>query len=146
MARRNYFMGEHPRSLDGKGRVILPPRHRDQLAGGAVMVRALDRCVAIYPAEDFDRVADKLRALRERGSVEREAARSLFAGAVEFAPDSQGRVMVPPHLREYAGLERDVVVAGNDDHVEIWDAVTYREHALAGQAAMAEGSGIHDFA
>ena len=82
------FLGEHQHSLDAKGRVILPARFRDQLEGGAVMARALDGCLAVYPVAEFDRVARKLREARERGARERQAARTFFAGAVEITPDT----------------------------------------------------------
>ena len=140
------FLGEHQHSLDAKGRVILPARFRDQLEGGAVMARSLDGCLAVYPTDEFvDRVARKLQDARERGSRERQAARTLFSGATELTPDKQGRVAVPQHLREYAGLERDVIVAGGFDHIEIWDARRFREREQEGIAAMVGGEGIDDF-
>src|SRR2546429_1879809 len=110
------FLGEHQHSLDAKGRVILPARFREQLEGGAVMARALDGCLAVYPVAEFDRVARKLREARERGARERQAARTFFAGAVEITPDKQGRVAVPQHLREDALLDREAMVAGGFDH------------------------------
>lgn len=140
------FLGEHQHSLDAKGRVILPARFRDQLARGAVMARSLDGCLAVYPLEEFAQVAQKLRDARQRGARERQAARAFFAGAVEITPDKQGRVAVPQHLREYAGLERDVMVTGNLDHIEIWDAQRFRERSAVGIASILEGEGIDDFA
>jgi MraZ protein len=139
------FLGEYQHSLDTKGRVILPARFRDQLEGGAVMARGLDGCLAVYPPLEFDRVARKLRDARERGPKERQAARSFFANAEQVAPDRQGRVTIPQHLREYAGLDRDVVVAGGFDHIEIWDARRFRERDAEGVAAMVAGEGIDDF-
>lgn len=139
------FLGEHQHSLDAKGRVILPARFRDQLEGGAVMAKALDGCLAVYPLEEFARVAQKLREARERGSRERQAARTFFTGAVEIAPDRQGRVAIPQHLRDYAGLDRDAIVAGVFDHIEIWDAQRFRERDREGTASISEGEGIHDF-
>jgi MraZ protein len=109
------------------------------------MARALDGCLAVYPVAEFDRVARKLREARERGSRERQAARTFFAGAVEITPDKQGRVAVPQHLREYAHLEREVMVAGSFDHVEIWDAQMFAERDAAGIASIVEGEGINDF-
>ncbi len=94
------FLGEFQHSLDAKGRVILPVRFREQLEGGAVMARALDGCLVVYPLAEFDRVARKLQEVRERGARERQAARAFFAGAVEFTPDKQGRVAVPQNLRD----------------------------------------------
>jgi len=104
------FLGEYQHSLDAKGRVILPARFRDQLEGGAVMARALDGCLAVYPVDEFDRLATRIREVRERGGDQRQTARTFFAGAIEIAPDKQGRVAVPQHLRDYAGLEREVIV------------------------------------
>jgi MraZ protein len=139
------FLGEFRHSLDAKGRVILPAKFRDELEGGAVMARALDGCLAVYPQDEFDRLAARLRDARERGQHERQAARTFFSGAVEIAPDKQGRVAVPQHLREFAALDRDVVVAGGFDHVEIWDAQRFRERDQEGIAAIQAGEGISDF-
>jgi transcriptional regulator MraZ len=139
------FLGEHQHSLDAKGRVILPARFRDQLEGGAVMAKALDGCLAVYPVEEFHRVAANLREARARGATERQAARTYFAGAVEIAPDKQGRVAVPQHLRTFANLERDVIVAGNFDHIEIWNAEAFGRRDQEGSASIVGGEGIDDF-
>ena len=141
------FLGEHSHSLDAKGRVILPARFRDQLEGGAVMAKALDGCLAVYPTAEFvERVASRLQEVRSRGARERQAARAVFNGAVEVTPDKQGRVPVPAPLREYAALQREVIVAGNFDHFEIWDAQRFRERDQQGTASISDGEGIDDFA
>jgi MraZ protein len=139
------FLGEHQHSLDAKGRVILPARFRDQLEGGAVMAKALDGCLAVYPVDEFHRVASNLQEARSRGATERQAARTYFAGAVEIAPDKQGRVAVPQHLRTFANLERDVIVAGNFDHIEIWNADAFSRRDQEGSASIVGGEGIDDF-
>ena len=139
------FLGEYQHSLDAKGRVILPARFRDQLEGGAVMAKALDGCLAVYPVEEFHRVAANLREARARGATERQAARTYFAGAVEITPDKQGRVAVPLHLRTFAQLDRDVTVAGNFDHIEIWNAESFSQRDQAGSASIVGGEGIDDF-
>jgi MraZ protein len=139
------FLGEHQHSLDAKGRVILPARFRDQLEQGAVMAKALDGCLAVYPMEEFQRVADRARELAQRGPRERQAARALFAGATEFVPDKQGRVAVPQHLREFAGLTRDVIVAGVYHRIEIWDAQKFRELDRAGDASILDATDLPDF-
>jgi MraZ protein len=140
------FLGEYQHSLDAKGRVILPARFRGQLEGGAVMAQALDGCLAVYPRAEFeDRVAAKLIEVRGRGSRERAAVMSYAAGAHEFMPDTQGRVAIPNKLREYAGLEREIVVVGGIDHVQIWDAQRFRERDAEGTASMVAGEGIDDF-
>ena len=139
------FLGEYQHSLDAKGRVILPARFRDQLEGGAVMAKALDGCLAVYPVDEFHRVAANLREARARGATERQAARSYFSGAVEITPDRQGRVAVPQHLRTFANLEREVIVAGNFDHIEIWNAETFGRRDQEGSASIVGGEGIDDF-
>jgi MraZ protein len=139
------FLGEFEHSLDAKGRVILPAKFRDQLEGGAVMARALDGCLAVYPVDEFARVAAHLQDARSRGATERRAARSYFSGAVEITPDKQGRVAIPAPLRTFANLEREVTVTGNFDHLEIWDRETFRQHDAEGQASIAGGEGINDF-
>jgi MraZ protein len=139
------FLGEFQHSLDAKGRVILPARFRDQLEGGAVMARALDGCLAVYPVAEFERLYRTLQEARERGAKERQAARTYFAGALELTPDKQGRVQVPPHLRQYARLDRDVMVIGSGDHIELWDAEAFRAHEAEGIASIVGGEGISDF-
>jgi MraZ protein len=139
------FLGEHQHSLDAKGRVILPARFRDQLEGGAVMAKALDGCLAVYPTEEFERVASNARESAQRGASERQAARALFSGAVEITPDKQGRVAVPQHLREFAGLTREVIVAGMYTRIEIWDAQRFRELDREGDASILAATDIPDF-
>jgi MraZ protein len=139
------FLGEYQHSLDAKGRVILPARFRDQLEDGAVMAKALDGCLAVYPIVEFDRVARRLHEARQRGATERQAARSFFSGAVEITPDKQGRVAIPPSLREFAHFDQAVIVAGSFDHIEIWDAQRFRERDLQGTASITGGEGIDDF-
>jgi MraZ protein len=139
------FLGEHQHSLDAKGRVILPARFRDQLEGGAVMAKALDGCLAIYPPEEFERVAQNAREAAQRGAAERQAARAFFTGAAEITPDKQGRVAVPQHLREFAGLTREVIVAGMYTRIEIWDAQRFRELDREGDASILAATDIPDF-
>jgi MraZ protein len=139
------FLGEHQHSLDAKGRVILPARFRDQLEHGAVMAKALDGCLAVYPMDEFQRVADNARELAQRGPRERQAARALFAGAIEIVPDKQGRVAIPQNLRDFAGLTRDVIVAGMFQRIEIWDAQKFRELDREGDASILSATEIPDF-
>lgn len=141
------FVGQFRHSLDSKGRVILPAKFRPQLEAGAFMARGLDGCVTVYPADEWERVADNMRALMARGGGERQAARSFFAGAAAAEPDRQGRVQVPAHLREFAGLslEREVVVAGVHSRVEIWDAERWQRQEQEGEQVITAAEGIPDF-
>ena len=141
------FVGQFRHSLDSKGRVILPAKFRPRLEEGAFMARGLDGCVTVYPADEWERVADNMRELMARGGGERQAARSFFAGAAEVAPDRQGRVQVPAHLRDFAGLalERAVVVAGVHSRVEIWDAERWEQQEQQGEQVITAAEGIPDF-
>src|SRR5215210_7265772 len=103
------FLGEFQHAVDPKGRVILPSRFRDGLGEGGYLAKQLDGCLAIWTPEEFETVAAEMREKARRGPTERNAARSFFSGAVDVAPDRQGRIAIPPHLREFAGLEREVV-------------------------------------
>ena len=141
------FLGQYQHSLDEKGRVILPAKFRGQLEGGAYMARGLDGCVCVYPTDEWERVSNNMRELATRGTQERQAARSFFAGAAEVTPDRQGRVPVPVHLRDFAGLslEREVVVAGVLSRIEIWDAQKWETREQEGEQVISAAVGIPDF-
>ena len=126
------FLGEHHHSLDVKGRVILPSRFRERLASGLVFAPSQDRCIDVYPLTAFERRVQELRAVPREDQRARAYLRVFLAGAQEEKPDSQGRVTIPPRLREYAGLERDLTINGADEKIEIWDRGTwdsYRDQA-----------------
>jgi MraZ protein len=129
------FLGEHSHSLDSKGRIILPARFREQLAN-AFVTSEVDGCLGIWPPEEFEQRAGEMKE-RSRGSAEdRNVARFFFAGAQESSPDRNGRIALPQHLREFAHLQRDVVINGAWDHVEIWDAAIWRERKASGERAL----------
>ncbi len=141
------FVGKFQHALDAKGRVILPAKFRPQLEAGAYMARGLDGCVCVYPADEWERVSNNMRELATRGPQERQAARSFFAGAAEVTPDRQGRVPVPVHLRDFAGLslDREVVVAGVLSRIEIWDAQKWATREQEGEQVISAAEGIPDF-
>jgi len=131
------FLGEYQHSLDAKGRVILPARFRDQLGEHAYVTSEQDGCLALWTPEEFEVKAAEVKDRSRRG--ERDVARVFFSGTVEASPDRQGRIAIPPGLRRFAGLERDVVVVGLYDHVEIWDAGAWRDTKTTGERRLAEG-------
>jgi MraZ protein len=139
------FLGEYQHSLDAKGRVILPAKYRDQLSGGAYVTRGRGGCLSVYTAQEFSEVADRVREASKRGGRELDAARSFFAGTAEVTPDKQGRIAIPQHLREYAGLDRDVVVAGVFSRVEIWDGRRWQERDREGEQSLNESDELPDF-
>ena len=125
------FMGTYTPRLDEKGRLILPARFRPPLATGLVITRGYDRCIALFPVEQFRAVLDRLRGFPYEDRRARDLLRGLLAFAVDEVPDRQGRIPVSPALREYAGIDRDVAVVGQDTRIEVWNSATWHEYLAA---------------
>ncbi len=106
------FLGEYHHTVDEKGRLAMPSKFRGTLATGVVVTRGLDRSLFVYPKAEWELVATKLAALPLGQADTRAFARLMLAGAMEVELDSSGRVNIPEYLRTYAGLTKDVVVAG----------------------------------
>ena len=130
------FLGSHSPRLDDKGRLILPAKFRDQLAEGVVITKGQERCLFVFTAAAFAHKASAQSAPLSKS--ERDFQRLLFSSAFDEVPDRTGRVTVPPALRAYAGLDRDCVVTGVNDHLEIWDADTWRAYEAEQEQAYAE--------
>jgi len=126
------FLGTYSPRLDEKGRVFLPAKFRDELAEGLVITKGQERCLYVFSAAEFGRLTERLREAPLTAKGARDYSRVFFASAHDDTPDKQGRVTVPPPLREYAGLDRDCVVIGANTRVEIWDAQAWATY-LAGQ-------------
>jgi len=140
------FLGEYTPTLDEKGRLTLPARFRDQLET-AFLTSEVDDCLALWPPEQFAARAAELRVLAKKDRVNNDRAAFFFAGAQEVAPDKQGRIAIPPSLRDFAGLtlQAPVVVTGFLDHVQIRPSAAWEDKKSRGAAAMAmeqyEGDG-----
>ncbi len=119
------FLGEYQHSLDGKGRVVLPSKFRDDLAGGCVITKGQERCLYVFPLDRWQDEMERVMRLPRTNRKARNFSRTFFAGASDQKPDKQGRIMIPPGLREYGGLEKDVTVVGVADRVEIWDSAQW---------------------
>jgi len=122
------FLGTFTPRLDEKGRLILPAKFRPRLATGLVLTRGLDRCVFMFPVDEFHAVHDRLRQAPLENKRARDYLRSFLAYASDELPDKQGRILLSPALRAYADLERDVAVVGLGSRVEIWDAKAWEEY------------------
>jgi MraZ protein len=129
---RKLFLGTHSPRLDDKGRLVLPAKFREGLAAGVVLAKGQDRSIVVWPAAEFAAHAERLNEASRSDAQVRAYLRVLFSGASDEIPDRQGRITMPAALREYAGLDRDVVVVGNGTTVEIWDATSWETY-LAGQ-------------
>jgi MraZ protein len=125
------FTGEYRHAVDDKGRLAVPARFRAQLAGGCVVARWLDTCLAIFPMPAWEELATKVGSLPMTDPNARLLQRQLFAGAFETELDRQGRVNVPQNLRAFAGLEGDALVLGSRDHAEIWAPQRWDEYSQA---------------
>jgi MraZ protein len=136
------FLGAHEHTLDEKGRITLPAKLRDSFAEGLVLTRGMDGCVFAYAKDDWAaHVESRLAALDPLSRDDRMMQRHFFSGAAEVTLDRQGRMMMPGALIAHAKLERDVVIAGVFDHLEIWDRAAWRsqlEDAEGGMEDVAE--------
>lgn len=133
------FRGNFEYQLDDRNRVALPPKFREEFANGAVLVPGLDGCIEVYTPEGFEaeaRVVERVPAYSEQG---RQLRRAFFASSFDVQRDGQGRLLIPAKLLTYASIERDVVVLGNDQRLEIWDRTTWeaQESMLPGARASA---------
>ena len=119
------FLGTHAPRLDDKGRLVLPAKFREALANGLVLTKGQDRSIVVWPAAVFAAYAEQLNEASRSNPKVQAYQRVLFSGASDEIPDRQGRITVPPVLRDYAGLDRDVVVVGKNTTAEIWDAIAW---------------------
>jgi transcriptional regulator MraZ len=122
------LLGEHDHSLDDKNRLTLPARLRDALGESVVVTRGMDGCLYAYAVAEWERLADRIRALDPLSREGRMMHRHFFSGAVKADLDKQGRMVLPASLLQAAGIEREVTVAGVYDHLEIWDRAKWRAH------------------
>jgi MraZ protein len=123
------LLGAFEHTIDDKSRLTLPAKFREALSGGVVLTYGMDGCVSCYPRADWERVVEKRLAELDPFSREsRMMQRYFFGGASETELDKQGRVVVPAALATSVGLDRDVVVAGVRDHLEVWDREAWHEH------------------
>ena len=124
------LLGTHDHTIDDKSRLTLPAKFRRAFEGGVVVTRGLDSCLVAYPRDEWARSQSRIAELDTLSGEARRLQRFVYGNAVEGDLDKQGRFVIPGTLREYAGLDRDVVVAGVNDHLEIWDRGAWqREHA-----------------
>lgn len=133
------FVGTYSPKLDDKGRLTLPAKFRNALSGGVVVTKGLDHSLSVYPAESWDATAAKANEASRNDPVARAHLRLLLAGADEQGLDGQGRVHLNSGLREWAVLQKDCVVIGQYDHLEIWDAARWEAYEAEHEAAFAAG-------
>ncbi len=115
------LMGEFQHSIDNKGRVIVPAKFREELGPRFILTKGLDNCLFAYPLEEWNAVVANLRQLSFTKADARAFSRFFFSGADEVETDKQGRILIAPHLRQYASLDKEIVIIGVSSRMEIWD-------------------------
>lgn len=121
------FLGEFEHSIDSKGRLTIPAKFKEQLAGGIVITRGLDGCLWAYSREEWQKVSEKIISLPMAKTEARRFTRFMFSSASESIPDRNGRVIIPQKLLQHANIDRDVVVAGVMNKIEIWNPERWQE-------------------
>lgn len=114
------FMSEYNHTVDTKGRLIVPSKFREQLGDEFVVTKGMDGCLFVYANDDWAAFEQKLTSLPLINKEARKFARFFLAGAAQVEVDKQGRILLPANLRQFAGLEKDVVLVGVGSRIEIW--------------------------
>ncbi|PSR34984.1 MAG: cell division/cell wall cluster transcriptional repressor MraZ [Sulfobacillus thermosulfidooxidans] len=132
------LMGEYEHSLDEKGRVTIPSRLRDDLQTHFVITKGLDGCLFLYPMEEWGKMEERLKSLPMTNANARAFARLFLAGAQDVEVDKQFRVVIPPRLREHAGIEKEVVLVGVSTRVELWARERWEGYQAEAQTSYEE--------
>lgn len=120
------LIGEYNQNIDAKGRVNVPAKFREELGNSFVVSKGLDNCVCIYPKDQWERFKEELETVPP--SKRRMLSRFFYSGAEECEIDAQGRTLIPPKIREYAGLTKEIVVVGVSEKIEIWDRESWNKY------------------
>jgi MraZ protein len=123
------FIGEHQHSLDAKGRLIMPVKFRAQLGERFIATRGMERSLFVFPLDEWGILDQKLRRLPLGKREARKLSRFFYSSATECELDLQGRILIPPALREYAEINREVVVIGVSSRIEIWARERWQEYS-----------------
>ena len=132
------FIGEYEHNVDAKGRIAVPAKFRAKLSLNAIITRGLDHCLFVFTAKEWETLAQKLINLPLAQANSRAFVRLMMAGAMESEVDSQGRVLIPDYLRKYAGIEKQVIIAGLYNRIEIWNKDSWREYKTRSESQSEE--------
>jgi MraZ protein len=125
------FLGEYEATVDAKGRFLLPSAIRKKLPEGSpdqfVINRGFEKCLSLYPVKNWEPIFVGISKLNDFDPKVREFRRYFFNGATELELDTAGRLLIPPNLREHAGIEKDIVLVGSVQKIEIWDSKKYKQ-------------------
>ncbi|RHW36506.1 transcriptional regulator MraZ [Neobacillus notoginsengisoli] len=132
------FMGEYHHNIDNKGRLIVPSKLRDDLGEMFIITRGLDRCLFGYPLKEWSVIEEKLKALPLTKKDARAFTRFFFSGATESEIDKQGRINIPAPLLDYAQLQKECVILGVSNRIEIWSKQIWEEYFQESEDSFAE--------
>lgn len=132
------FKGEYSHSVDAKGRIIMPAKFREILGEEFVVTKGLDGCLFVYPNKEWENIENKFREIPLTSKDARKFSRFFFAGAADCEVDRQGRVLIPSVLREFAGLNKEVVLVGVLNRIEIWSKERWQENEYDDMDEIAE--------
>jgi MraZ protein len=122
------FLGEFKHSIDQKGRMAIPAKFRAQLNGGAIITRGLDHCLFVFTQSEWEKLAQKLMTLPLAQAGSRAFVRLMLSGASDVEFDTQGRILIPEHLRDYAYLDKQAIVTGLYNRIEVWDEGAWKSY------------------
>ncbi|GAB2514019.1 division/cell wall cluster transcriptional repressor MraZ [Paramicrobacterium agarici] len=132
------FLGTYSPKLDDKGRIILPAKFRDELAGGVVMTRGQENCIYVFSTREFEEMHEKIRQAPVTSKQARDYLRVFLSGASPETPDKQNRITIPQNLRTYAGLDRELTVIGAGSRAEIWDSEAWETYLAEQESAFSD--------
>jgi MraZ protein len=132
------FMGEYHHSIDNKGRLIVPSKFRDELGDMFIITRGLDQCLFGYPISEWELIEEKLKGLPLTKKDARAFTRFFFSGATESEIDKQGRINLPAPLLQYAKLEKECVVLGVSNRIEIWSKQIWEDYFKQSEESFVE--------
>lgn len=132
------FMGEYRHNIDEKGRLIIPAKFREGLGESFIITRGLDHCLFVYPLDEWKLLEEKLKSLPFTKKDARAFTRFFFSGATECELDKQGRVNISSPLRQYGELEKECVIIGVSNRVEIWSKALWEDYFASSQQSFAE--------
>lgn len=132
------FMGEYQHNIDTKGRMIVPAKFRDDLGERFIVTRGLDTCLFVYPMDEWKILEQKLKKLPLTKKDARAFTRFFFSGAIECEVDKQGRINIPQPLRTYASLDKECVVIGVSNRLEVWQADLWNAYMVESEESFAE--------
>jgi len=130
------FLGEYSHTLDSKNRLTLPSRMREEMGDRAILVKSIDKCVSVYNTSAWSTYTAKLASLPAPEA--RVLKRFIYSSAYEAELDSQGRILIPASLCQYAGLQKNIKIIGAGDHIELWDETLWEESIRSADTAAME--------